>query len=367
MVIAQEHNPTPPLTPAVCSYSTDSCCHGDCTRVQPYATCDPNCCSSSTDSCCHGKLYQSYAHRRKKVAKQSKVGPEIATPTRPTPTQEPSTSKTTATQSRAHNCSDPPKYSRLQLIKDIEGCRTGSMVHHFVRWKNLPRHNATSQKETVAKVVSFVPLVGGGRVGSYVCLCWLLRGRRQQHFCALKRIPHRAAHSLRFLRSELQDEVILKGADLPREQAVIREESYCGLHGVRQIIDVAQENKMCVRDVITLFTVVAFSQDSHGILELSNIAVGIRGAAKFVCPVRNYQLVIWREYVSHAMGTVIVHGSKIVKSKRMKRYQTPTTPYSHELYIPTAMPEDAGLYSCQSETNTTEYFGQLLLFSKFGS
>ena len=46
-------------------------------------------------------------------------------PTRPTPTQEPSTSKTTATQSRAHNSSNPPNPSRLQLIKDIEGCRTG--------------------------------------------------------------------------------------------------------------------------------------------------------------------------------------------------------------------------------------------------
>ena len=33
----------------------------------------------------------------------------------------------------------------------------------------------------------------------------------------------------------------LQGGDLPIEQAVISEESYCGLHGVRQIIDVAQE------------------------------------------------------------------------------------------------------------------------------
>ena len=46
-------------------------------------------------------------------------------PTRPTPTQEPSTSKTTASQSRAHNSSDPTKPCRLQLIKEIEGCRTG--------------------------------------------------------------------------------------------------------------------------------------------------------------------------------------------------------------------------------------------------
>ena len=39
----------------------------------------------------------------------------------------------------------------------------------------------------------------------------------------------------------LRGDVILKGADLPVEQAVICEESYCGLHGVRQIIDVPQE------------------------------------------------------------------------------------------------------------------------------
>ena len=37
--------------------------------------------------------------------------------------------------------------------------------------------------------------------------------------------------------------MILKGADLPIEQAVIFEESYCVLHGVRQIIDVAQEKQ----------------------------------------------------------------------------------------------------------------------------
>ena len=46
-------------------------------------------------------------------------------PTRPTPTRETSISKTTATQSRAHNSSDPPKPRQLQLVKDIEGCRTG--------------------------------------------------------------------------------------------------------------------------------------------------------------------------------------------------------------------------------------------------
>ena len=64
--------------------------------------------------------------RRKKLVKQSKVGPEKAMPTRPVPTEEPSTSNTTATQSRAHKSSDPPKPSRLLLIKDIEGCRTGA-------------------------------------------------------------------------------------------------------------------------------------------------------------------------------------------------------------------------------------------------
>ena len=37
---------------------------------------------------------------------------------------------------------------------------------------------------------------------------------------------------LEALEVELQGDVILKGADLPIEQAVIREESYCGLHGV---------------------------------------------------------------------------------------------------------------------------------------
>ena len=46
-------------------------------------------------------------------------------PTRPVPTEEPSTSKTTATQSRAQKSSDPPKPSRLQLIDGIENCRTG--------------------------------------------------------------------------------------------------------------------------------------------------------------------------------------------------------------------------------------------------
>ena len=63
--------------------------------------------------------------RRKKLVKQSKVGPEKAMPTRPVPIEEPSTSIITATQSRAHKSSDPPKPSRLQLIEDIEDCRTG--------------------------------------------------------------------------------------------------------------------------------------------------------------------------------------------------------------------------------------------------
>ena len=63
--------------------------------------------------------------RRKKLVKQSKVGPEKAMPTRPVPIEEPSTSKITATQSRAHKSSDPPKPSRLQLIEDIEDRRTG--------------------------------------------------------------------------------------------------------------------------------------------------------------------------------------------------------------------------------------------------
>ena len=46
---------------------------------------------------------------------------------------------------------------------------------------------------------------------------------------------------LEALELGLQFEVNLKRADLPIEQAVIREDSYCGLHGVWQIIDVAQE------------------------------------------------------------------------------------------------------------------------------
>ena len=95
--------------PSCCSTSTDSCCHGDCARVQPYATSNTSCCSSSTDSGCHG----SYAHRRKKLVRQIKVGSEKATPTRPTrPTRPPKRPVLlrllAATQSRAHNSSDPP-------------------------------------------------------------------------------------------------------------------------------------------------------------------------------------------------------------------------------------------------------------------
>ena len=103
MVTAQEHNSTPPLTPVVAAPAL--------TAVAMEAvpeTCPP----------------------KKDIVKQSKVGPEKA---------RPSTYKTTPTQSRAHNSSDPPKPSRLQLIKDAEGCRTG-------QWCTIgiPRHNATS-------------------------------------------------------------------------------------------------------------------------------------------------------------------------------------------------------------------------------
>ena len=74
-------------------------------------------------------------------------------PTRPTPTQEPSTSKTTATQSRAHKSSDPPKPSRLLLIKDIEGCRTGQSRNILYDGKIYPgimRRVMDVTKETVA-------------------------------------------------------------------------------------------------------------------------------------------------------------------------------------------------------------------------
>ena len=50
---AQEHNPVT-CDPSWCSSSTDSHCHGDCTRAQPYATSDTMCCSSNSDSCCRG-------------------------------------------------------------------------------------------------------------------------------------------------------------------------------------------------------------------------------------------------------------------------------------------------------------------------
>ena len=58
---------------------------------------------------------------------------------------------------------------------------------------------------------------------------------------------------LEVLEVGLQGEVILKGADLPIEQAVIREESYCGLHGVRQIIGVAQEKKWARHYILLMY------------------------------------------------------------------------------------------------------------------
>ena len=85
-------------------------------------------------------------------------------PTRPTPTQESSTSKTTATQSRAHNSSDPSKPCRLQLIKDIEGCRTGQRCTVLYDGKIYPyimRRVMDITKETV--VVQFVQIVGHNR------------------------------------------------------------------------------------------------------------------------------------------------------------------------------------------------------------
>jgi len=99
---------------------------------------------------------------------------------------------------------------------------------------------------------------------------------------------------------------------------------------------------------------------SHGLPQLPNVAVLKGESAEMVCPENNKQI-IWREYVSNAMGTVIVHGAKVVKSKRMKRYQAPLSPYARVLYLPTVMPEDAGLYSCQKEMGEHEYFGQLLV------
>ena len=58
--------------------------------------------------------------------------------TSPAATQEPNTFNTTATQSRAHSSSNPPKSSRLQLIKDIEGCRTGQWCATFYDGKIYP-------------------------------------------------------------------------------------------------------------------------------------------------------------------------------------------------------------------------------------
>ena len=84
------------------------------------------------------------------IAKQSRVGPEKA---RPTLTQEPSTYKTTATQSRAHNSSDPPKLTRLQLISDIEGCKTGQWCTILYDGKTFPgimRRVMDVTKDTVA-------------------------------------------------------------------------------------------------------------------------------------------------------------------------------------------------------------------------
>ena len=74
-------------------------------------------------------------------------------PTRPTTTQEPSTSKTTATQSRTHNSSDPPKPSRLQLIENIEVCRTGqwcTILYDGTIYPGIMRRVMDVTKETVA-------------------------------------------------------------------------------------------------------------------------------------------------------------------------------------------------------------------------
>ena len=70
-------------------------------------------------------------------------------PTRPTSTQEPSTSKT---QSRTHSSSDRPKPSQLQLIKDIEGCRTGqwcTILHDGKIYPGIMRRVMDVTKETV--------------------------------------------------------------------------------------------------------------------------------------------------------------------------------------------------------------------------
>ena len=72
--------------------------------------------------------------------------------TRPTPTQEPSTSKTTATKSRAHNSSDPTKPCRLQLIKDMESCRTGqwcTVLYDGKIYPGIMRRLMDITKETV--------------------------------------------------------------------------------------------------------------------------------------------------------------------------------------------------------------------------
>ena len=85
-------------------------------------------------------------------------------PTRATPTQEPNTSKTTATQLRAHNNSVPSKLRRLQLIKDIEGCRTGqwcTMLYDGKIYPDIMRRVMGVTKDTV--VVQCVSIVGQNR------------------------------------------------------------------------------------------------------------------------------------------------------------------------------------------------------------
>ena len=85
-------------------------------------------------------------------------------PTRPTPTQEPSTSKTTASQSRAHNSSDPTKPCRLQLIKEIEGCKTGqwcTVLYDGKIYPGIMRRVMDITKETV--LVQCMQIVGQNR------------------------------------------------------------------------------------------------------------------------------------------------------------------------------------------------------------
>ena len=137
MVTAQEHNLTPPLTPAVAAPALAAVAmvtaqeHNLTTPLTP-AVAAPALAAVAMEA------VPGYAHRRNKLVKQSKIGLEKVKPTRPTSTQEPSTSKTTATKSRAHNSSDPPKPSRLQLFRDIVGCRMGQLCAILYNGKIYP-------------------------------------------------------------------------------------------------------------------------------------------------------------------------------------------------------------------------------------